>query len=115
MSKMNASHQNDKSPSNTLMSSLQSQKYERTARESLRDLVVLNEMLEGEIQRMKMLAKQGISIDQIMMGKMNSVRDKYISVMEGMRTIDSIAARHELIIYADAVQDLMKYVQQRRH
>lgn len=105
----------EKKPGYDLASSLLAQKNDRAAREALSSLIELDDMLSQEMQRFKLLSKNGTAIDQEKWNRMASVREKHAAIMEGLRTQDHTAARHLLIVYADAVQDLMSYIHGKKH
>jgi hypothetical protein len=92
------------------------EKDERIARESLRDLILFNNALEMEMKNMLAAAQKGAALDDDMMGKMTSVKDKYNYAMSGLTAFDDETERCAFLALADAIQDLMAYLHlKRRH
>ena len=56
---------------------------------------------------------EGTLVDRQLLDKMSIVQDKYQQAMEGFLTLDDDRERHVLIIFADAVQDLIQYIYKR--
>jgi hypothetical protein len=95
--------------------SLMIQKHERVARESIHHIVAFSDTVEKEILKLKEAERHGQMVDGEMMEKLLRVKEKQQSAMEGMRYLDATSARHRLIEYGDAVQDLMSHIHHRKH
>jgi len=91
------------------------EKHERIARESLRSMVMFSETLESEMHRMKEDDAKGLPIDRSLLDKMTIVKDKYRHVMTGFMALGDDEQRHALIVFADAVQDIVKHLHTGKH
>lgn len=90
--------------------SINNQKNDRLARESLQELLSFNEALEHEIARLK----NSKSVDQQMLQYMNNSKSLFDAAMEAMRTQSGEQGRLALIQFADSVQDMMGYIHKMR-
>jgi hypothetical protein len=91
------------------------EKNDRIARESLRDLMLFNNSLEIEMKNMTLASRNGMAPDQELFNKMSAVQEKYHYAMSGLKVLDDDNERCAFISLADAIQDLMTYIHQRRH
>ena len=107
----NISHPKQK---NDFSQAVVSEKHERVARKSLHDMVVFNQAVEEEMQQMEHDKARGKNIDSELYERMAVVREKYKSAMTGFLQLKDNDQRHALITFADAIQDLMKYIHLRR-
>ncbi len=94
---------------------VQISKHERAARESLHYMIAFNDMVEKEILKLKDAQRHGLEYDEAMMEKCLRAKDSYQNAMEGLRDLDATSARHRLIEYGDAIQDIMAHINQRKH
>jgi len=92
---------------------LDEEKNKRIAQESLRNIVVFYKALEDEMQRMMAADKKGTPLDKELFARMVTVKEKYLQVMHALQE-DEDRVRHALIVFADAVQDLMTYMHKQR-
>jgi hypothetical protein len=90
------------------------EKYDRIARDSLRDLMLFNNALESEMHTLRLAEQKGGKIDQQLMQKMHFAQDKYNYAMSGFKAFDDDMQRYALIALADAIQDLMIYFNSKR-
>ena len=86
------------------------EKHERIARESLRSMVMFSDTLKSEIRRLTAEEAAGAPIDRALLDKMIVVKSKYIHVMAGFMELDDDEQRRALIVFADAVQDIVKHL-----
>jgi hypothetical protein len=87
------------------------QKSDRLARESLRELMYFGEALDNEISRMQ--ASESAS-DPQMLHYMTASKAYFNDAMQAMRHSSGEAGRLALIKFADSVQDLMGYIHKMR-
>jgi hypothetical protein len=104
----------DKSPKPAFAQTVQTDKHERIARQSLHDMVVFHDTLVAEITTLKTEEAQGIAIDCEMLDKMIFVREKYEYAMNGFRELDINSERNALIALGDAMLDLMRLLHKRK-
>jgi hypothetical protein len=90
------------------------EKCQRQAKECLRDLMLFNNALESELQSLGSARARGAAVDSGLLEKMALVKDKYTYAMTGLRAFDDEMQRFALSALADAIQDLMFYVHNRR-
>jgi hypothetical protein len=86
----------------------------RIARDALRDLMLFNNSLESEMQRINATAENGGVHDAKLMSKMALVKEKYNYAMSGFKAFDDEMERFALTSLADAIQDLMFYLHNKR-
>ena len=90
------------------------EKNERIARASFHDILVFQKSLNKELRKqLRHLAeeeKRGTPVDMELIGKMMAVKGEYQNVLAGFSTLDEKGQRHALIVYADAIQDLMAHL-----
>ena len=86
------------------------EKYERVARESLRILLTFGKKLESEMQRIMDGVKKGMPLDHDLFDKMVAAKETHKEAVRGLKEDTEEQASHALIIFADAVQDLMAYL-----
>lgn len=86
------------------------EKNERVARSALGDMLAFQKSLEADLRELKGLKEQGTVIDEDLLHKMTMVNEQYHAVMAGFSRLDDDSQRHALIVYADAVQDLITYL-----
>ncbi len=92
---------------------LDDQRNKRIAQESLRDIVVFYKSLEDEMQCMLAADKKDTPLNSELFAKMVTVKEKYMQLMHALRENED-KARHALIVFADAVQDLMTHMHKQR-
>jgi len=90
------------------------EKHERLARSMLHDLIVFYEALEQEMDRLRERERQGIAIDMMLYRYMEKVQAAYQVAIDGFRTFDVDHQRNLLIVFADAVQDMITHIHKRR-
>ena len=91
-----------------------SEKHERVARQSLHDIIVFYQALEKEIQAILAKKAKGVEYDAELLERMSVVKEKYHLAMDGFLELSENEQRHVLMVFADSIQDLMKYVHGRR-
>lgn len=94
--------------------SIGKEKNSRIARDALRDLMLFNNALETEMQSIMSSAQKGAKIDPMLVDKMTTVKDKYNYAMTGFKAFDDDMERYALTSLADAIQDLMFYLHNRK-
>jgi hypothetical protein len=96
--------------------SLGNERHSSRARKALHDMIVFNEAVEEEMQVLLNASSEGKAVDHDMLSKMAAVREKYFAMLEGFKTFDYQREHLALVIYADAVQDLIKQInKQKKH
>jgi hypothetical protein len=96
--------------------SLGNERYGSRARKALHDMIVFNEAVEEEMQVMLGASSEGRAVDHDMLSKMVAVREKYFAMLEGFKSFDYQREHLALVIYADAVQDLIQQInKQKKH
>ena len=91
-----------------------SEKHEREAQRSLQDIVAFYQHIDKSMRKMLQEQSKGKVIDQDLFDRMVMVQDHYKKVMKGFLELDSNSQRHALISFADAIQDLLKYIHMRK-
>ncbi len=91
------------------------EKNERIARASLGSMQVFDRSLEQELKLIEARRGRGEPVDEEMANKMKIVTKQFRNVMEGFSHLSDDSQRHALIVYADAVQDLIAYLHRKRH
>ena len=84
------------------------------ARHALRDLMLFNNAVESELKTLRERERTGTKPDASLMEKMQHVKDKYNYAMSGFKAFDDDMQKNALAALADAISDLMLYVQARR-
>ena len=84
------------------------------ARHALRDLMLFNNAVESELKTLREHERTGNKPDTSLMEKMQRVKDKYNYAMSGFKAFDDETQRSALSALADAISDLMVYIQARR-
>ncbi len=84
------------------------------AHKALYDMVVFNEAIEHDIQGMLASSAHGQGIDKDLLAKMITVKEKYLIAMQGIQEYDDQKQHLALIIYADAVQDVINHINKRK-
>ncbi len=92
---------------------LDEEKNRRIAQESLCNIIVFYRSLEETMQSMLAADKKGTLLDKDLFVRMVTVKEKYMQAMHAIRE-DEDKARHALIVFADAVQDLMIHMHRQR-
>ncbi len=90
------------------------EKNQRIARDALRDLMMFSNLLESDLQQLVSMADKGQPVDTRLVALMSSVRDKYHSAMSGLKTLNDEMESYAMTSLADAIQDLMYYLHQRK-
>lgn len=90
------------------------EKHIRIAHDAVRDLMLFNNALETEVQSMMVAAQKGARLDQKLLDKMTIVKEKYNYAMSGFKAFDDDMQRYALTALADAIQDLMFYLHNKR-
>jgi len=91
-----------------------SEKHERVARRSLYDIVTFQQVVETEIREMNLEKAKGHPVDAEMYEQLAKVQGQYKHAMQGLLEQDDSGQRHALVTFADAIQDLMKYIYSRK-
>ena len=94
--------------------SMTKEKNSRIARDALRDLMLFNNALESELQAINAAAQKGSTVDAELLRKMTTVKEKYNYAMSGFKAFDDEMERFALTSLADAIQDLMFYLHNRK-
>jgi hypothetical protein len=83
---------------------------------ALHDMIAFHETLEEEMQAMLSAAAHGTPMDKELFSKMVTAKESYLVAMQGLKNYDDQQEHLALIIYADAVQDVIRHInQQKRH
>jgi hypothetical protein len=90
------------------------QKNDRMARDSLRELLRFNEALDNEIARLKTDVMSHSETDAQMLRYMVTSKGLFETAMQTMRTKNGDQGRLAFIQFADSVQDLMGYIHKMR-
>jgi hypothetical protein len=89
---------------------------EGRASKALHDMIAFNDALEENMQTMLAENAQGHPMDKELFAKMLAVKEKYLTAMHGLLHYDDQEEHLALVIYADAVQDIITHLnKQRRH
>ena len=104
----------NKKNKNGFSQALTEDKHEIAARRSLGDFINFNNSIEKEMQRMTQERNSGAPFDSELFDKMALTQKTYKQVMTGFLELDEAGQRHALIVFADTIQDLMKYIHRRR-
>ena len=86
------------------------EKNERVARASLNDILVFQKSVEKEMKKLTEKLQNGTDVDKVLLHKMRVVEEQYLNVLDGFRQHDDNSQKHALIVYADAVQDLISHL-----
>jgi hypothetical protein len=93
------------------------EKNERIAHESFHDILVFQKALDKELRKeLRHLVeeeKHGTSVDMELISKMLTVKGEYQNMLSVFSERDEKSQRHALIVYADAIQDLMTHLHRR--
>lgn len=90
------------------------EKHRRIAAESLHDLLQFHAKIDEEMQSMLADVKQGKPLDAALFEKMVKVKETYLQMMHGLKDLDYENESHALIIFADAVQDMLAHLNRKR-
>lgn len=90
--------------------SLSHERHHRTALVGLRDLVVFHQALKKEMKAIEDSVARGLPMDRDLYQKMVAVDEKYKEVMTGFMHLNDDHQRHIMIIFADAVKDMMAHI-----
>jgi hypothetical protein len=90
------------------------EKHQRVATEAMRDLMLFNNALESEIRRFTSAMDHGRDFDTKMLALMSVAKERYNYAMSGFNSFEEAMQRYALCMLADAIQDLMFYVHNRR-
>lgn len=86
------------------------------ARKALYNMIAFNEALEESMQAMLAEKSRGMPMDTELFAKMVSVKEKYLAALNGLERYDDKEEHLALVIYADAVQDVIKHLNEnKRH
>lgn len=88
---------------------------ERIARNALRDLMLFHNAIQGELQKMRIEAKNGGKIDSVLYEKMLRVQNSYDYAMTGFKAFDDEMERVALLSLSEAIEDLMQFMKDRSH
>ena len=94
----------------TFSQAVSHEKNERIARASLSDIMLFQKSVDEEIKRLTDAQTAGAVIDKELFTKMLGVKSEYQKMMDGFIDLDDDRQRHALIVYADAVQDLITHL-----
>ena len=83
------------------------------ARNALRDLMLFNNAIQGEMQKMRSEAKKGVLIDSALYEKMLRVQNSYDYAMTGFKAFDDEMERAALTSLSEAIDDLLKFIKDR--
>lgn len=90
------------------------ERHHRTAMTGLHDIIVFSKAVKKEMDIIENDVARGGNLDRDLYRRMVAVDEAYQSVMAGFMNLNDDDQRHLLIVYADAVKDLMGYVHHMR-
>ena len=89
---------------------LQTSRNESRARKALHDMIEFQDSIDASTQAMLTAASQGLPVDKELLAKLVTVKEKYLIAMQGMENYDDQQEHLALVIYADAVQDVIRHM-----
>ena len=89
-------------------------RHERAARAALQELVCFYDALGDEMKRLRECERAGAAVDGALYAYMQKVDAAYLQVMQGLETFHPDRERHALIVFADALQDMIGFIHHRR-
>ena len=88
--------------------SVNREKHDRIARNSLYDMFAFYETLEKEISRMGEIPTRLTLTETEILGRMLAVQEHYLAAMKGFQELGAETQQHALVRFSDALLDMMK-------